>query len=367
MNRERVTSVDIQLMLASIPSVPNSLSTEQRELLDALWGHLCHTGESFPKRKLLHVLGKRPISDIMSGMAPGLMLEQFEAGEKCYSVTMLGALSSSNGARLIALYAHLLDLVKTLHAENNDVSGIDSDLIREKLALSDSDLSQLGSFARIVSFPEMPIHFSGQMTDRSIWYLSIREDVVDLFHAASSLEYFVQKLVRGWPPIGSNYTQEPVLAGESIGTWWYENGRPATTPNRAYDFVASVRIEALRGCERVEFDCTRLICLCEELNACAAGRHAHAVILLTRAILDHIPPVFGFGSFTEVSSNYGGGGRSFKASAERLEKQARKVADRMLHQTIRVREVAPEMQEVEFSRELETVLAEVCRLLKPLR
>ncbi|WP_141758572.1 hypothetical protein [Duganella sp. HH105] len=159
-----------------------------------------------------------------------------------------------------------------------------------------------------------------------------------------------------------------LLAAQPAGLWWDETGTLSSPASRArQDFIATSRLEALRGIEHVEFDCTRLICLCEELNACATGGHAHAVILLTRAILDHIPPVFGLGSFAEVASNYGGGGKSFKSSAERLEKHARKVADRMLHQVIRNREVTPEMQEVEFSRELETVLAEACRILKPLQ
>jgi hypothetical protein len=366
MNCEHPTTPDIQLILASIPGVANNLTTEQRNLLDALWEHLCDTGESFPKRRLLHVLGKRPISDVMDGMVPRLMLEQLESGEKRYSLTMWGALSSSKGASLVALYVHLLDLVQTLHEEDDGVSQIDSDLIREKLVVSESESSELGAFARVISFPEMPTHFAGQSADRRKWFLAIREDVVDLFHAASSMDYFVQKLVKGCQPIAPNNTLTSVLAAQSIASWWNEDGASVAAPNRADgDFVAIVRMEALRRIEHVEFDCTRLVCLCEELNACAAGRHAHAVILLTRAILDHIPPVFGVSSFAEVASNYGGGGKSFKASAERLEKQARKVADRMLHQTIRSREVAPEMQEVEFSRELETVLAEVCRLLKP--
>src|SRR5471032_3490508 len=130
-------------------------------------------------------------------------------------------------------------------------------------------------------------------------------------------------------------------------------------------FVTGARLDALKHIEHPNFDCTRLICLCEELNACAAGRHAHAVILLTRAILDHIPPVFNLKSFAEVAANYGGAGRSFKACAERLEQHARKVADRLLHQSMRKSEIAPELKEVAFSQELEAVLAEVCRILKP--
>jgi hypothetical protein len=301
----------------------------------------------------------------MEGMAPGLMFEQFESGEKRYSLTMWGVLSSSKGGTLVALYVRLLDLVKALHEEDDGVSQIDSNLIREELVISEAESSQLGEFARIINLPEMPIHFAGQAIDRSQWFLTIKEDVVDLFHAESSAEYFVQRLQKGWQPKLKN-TLASLLSTQSLALSWNSGGELSATLSRVNnDFIAAVRLDALESCQHIEFDCTRLICLCRELNACAAGGHAHAVILLTRAILDHIPPVFGVSSFTEVASNYGGGGKSFKASAERLEKQARKVADRLLHQIIRNREVAPEMQEVDFSRELETVLAEVCRILKP--
>lgn len=368
MTCEHLAATTPQSVLATIPGVANDLTAKQRSLLDALWDYFCNTGESFPKRRLLHVLGTKPITAIMQEMASGLMQEQFESGEKRYSLTMWGALSSSKGEGLVGLYVRLLDLVKTLHQEDDGISQIDSDLIREKLAVSETESSQLGAFARIVNLPGMPIHFAGQTTDRSKWFLTIREDVVDLFHAANSIEYFVQRLLKGQQAPEPNNALASLLATQPAGMWWNEISILSSPASRAgQDFIATSRLEALREIEHIDFDCTRLICLCEELNACAAGGHAHAVILLTRTILDHIPPVFGLGSFAEVASNYGGGGKSFKSSAERLEKQARKVADRMLHQVIRNREIAPEMQEVEFSRELETVLAEACRILKPLQ
>lgn len=42
----------------------------------------------------------------------------------------------------------------------------------------------------------------------------------------------------------------------------------------------------------------------------------------------------------------------------------RSVADKFLHLQIRNKEVVPDMYEVNFSQELESVLSEVCRLLK---
>lgn len=361
-------SVTPDTFLASFPGLAKGLTSDQRNLLDALWDCLCATGASFSKRNLPRVLGKRPMCDVVSGLAPGLYFEQSEAGEKRYSLTLMGALSSSSAPVLIALIVRLLDLVKSLYESDPNVEKIDSDFISNALGLTASESSQLVAAIRIINLPGMPFYFSGQLADGGTWFLTITDDVVELFHAQTSLEYFEHKLMTASRPDPSQDGWLSAVCGHPIDFWATTFGTSSTIAGyRDADFVAPARLEALRKIEDAEFDCTRLICLCEELNACAAGRHAHAVILLTRSVLDHIPPVFGFKTFAEVSSNYGGGGKSFKESAQRLEQQARKVADRLLHQSIRRNEVAPEMKEVVYSQELETVLVEFCRLLKPRR
>ena len=54
-----------------------------------------------------------------------------------------------------------------------------------------------------------------------------------------------------------------------------------------------------------------LIRMCEELNVCFAGECYLAMIMHTRAIIDHVPPIFNCKTFAEVASSYGGT-RSFK-------------------------------------------------------
>jgi len=60
-----------------------------------------------------------------------------------------------------------------------------------------------------------------------------------------------------------------------------------------------------------KFDLTKLIELCKELNECYDNESFLAVAMLVRAILDHIPPIFGYDSFAEIASNYGGSNRTF--------------------------------------------------------
>jgi hypothetical protein len=85
--------------------------------------------------------------------------------------------------------------------------------------------------------------------------------------------------------------------------------------------------------------------------------------MLTRAILDHIPPIFGKQTFADVVNQYPGG-KSFRQIAEHLDKSARKIADSHLHLQIRSREVLPTPTQVNFGPALDVVLGEIVRILK---
>jgi hypothetical protein len=125
-------------------------------------------------------------------------------------------------------------------------------------------------------------------------------------------------------------------------------------------FVNAGRIEALKGSRAGKFDLSRLIRMCEELNDCSEREDAHATIMLTRAILDHVPPVFGVSTFAEVANNHGG--RSFKGAMSHLENGSRRIADLYLHAKMRDRETLPNMTQVDFSAPLDLLLSEIERL-----
>jgi hypothetical protein len=133
------------------------------------------------------------------------------------------------------------------------------------------------------------------------------------------------------------------------------------TVSRAY--VDPDRISQLSEISSDEFDLCKLVRLCEELNICFAGECYLAMIMMTRAILDHVPPIFGCATFAEVANNYRGG-KSLKEAAQQLEASSRKIADHYLHGQVRASEVLPNAVQVDFSNSLDLVLAEIVRLLK---
>jgi hypothetical protein len=135
------------------------------------------------------------------------------------------------------------------------------------------------------------------------------------------------------------------------------------TPGGTY--VAPSRFKELAGLQSPAFDLTKLLALLRELDAAHQQGCYFAIAALVRTILNHIPPVFTCRTFAEVANNYGGGGASFKASMLRLEQSARTIADLHLHATIRQGEVLPTLVQVDFSNELDLLLAEIVRVLKP--
>jgi len=129
-----------------------------------------------------------------------------------------------------------------------------------------------------------------------------------------------------------------------------------------FNYVDLSRIDELKKIQIKDFDLTRLIKQCEELNDASQKGNPYSVILLVRAIIDHIPPIFGKKNFQEVANNYGS--RSFKESMDRLDNSSRKIADSGLHQHIRKKETLPNKTQVNFSNDLDVLLQEIVRILK---
>jgi hypothetical protein len=127
-------------------------------------------------------------------------------------------------------------------------------------------------------------------------------------------------------------------------------------------YVNFTRIRALRKISHSQFDVSKLIRLCEEINIAFQNKAYFSTMMLIRAILDHIPPIFGFSTFSEVANQYPGG-RSFKEIMVRLDKTSRKIADMHLHQHVHDKEVLPNKVQVNFSNELDILLGEIDKLL----
>ncbi|MEJ8310933.1 hypothetical protein [Agrobacterium larrymoorei] len=130
-------------------------------------------------------------------------------------------------------------------------------------------------------------------------------------------------------------------------------------------YVDPTRISALEALQGRQWDFSRLIELCREINVAAANNCHMSTAMLLRTIVNHVPPVLGFRSFAEVVSNYGGPqNRSFKTNMMRLQHSLRSIADAHLHSAIRASEDLPTSVQVDFSADLDVLLGEIIRKMK---
>ena len=121
-------------------------------------------------------------------------------------------------------------------------------------------------------------------------------------------------------------------------------------------FIAPSRLKELRGISSKQFDLSKLIRLCEEINGAFASGYFYSVGMLLRAIIDHIPPIFRHETFAAVASSRG---RTLKRSFIRLDTSLRDSADMNLHGIIRKKEPLPGEAQVNFSSELDALLCEI--------
>ncbi len=190
------------------------------------------------------------------------------------------------------------------------------------------------------------------MPGTNIWYFEKIESLDDYYAAlqrANEDERDVNRPYDGFTP-----PPPPPPQGTAVPRGRVRIDKPP--------FVDDSRLEELRGLASASFDLRRLIALCEELNICAENECLLATAMLTRAIIDHVPPIFSAKNFDEVANNYKGSG-SFKDSMRHLANSARSIANAHLHVQIRSKEILPTRRQVDFSPDLDVLLAEIVRVL----
>jgi hypothetical protein len=153
--------------------------------------------------------------------------------------------------------------------------------------------------------------------------------------------------------------QQVKLLKEQLG----DDGSPNAAEGaiREMTLIADSRLAELRKLGPAQFDLRKLIRLCEEINTAYSQECFFATAMLTRGLLDHVPPLFGKNTFTEVANNYSGA-KSFKETMHHLENATRKVADAHLHIPIRKSETLPTAQQVNCAQQLDVLLAEIVRI-----
>ena len=125
-------------------------------------------------------------------------------------------------------------------------------------------------------------------------------------------------------------------------------------------FVNINRIEEIKKLRSNNFDFSKLVKLLEEVNDNFSLENYYSVSFLSRAVVDHIPPIFKKENFTQVANNYGGS--SIKRTFKRLNDSMKTISDIHLHGQIRKSEPKLNLNQIDYSQEFDFLLSEIITL-----
>lgn len=127
-------------------------------------------------------------------------------------------------------------------------------------------------------------------------------------------------------------------------------------------YVENSTIIKLSNIKSENYDLSKLIKFCHELNDNYSLGNYLSCGMILRSILNHIPPIFKKKDFNEVSSNYGT--QSFKDIIKPLQESSRKISDSYLHALITKKEILPTKTQISFQPNLDCLLSEIIRILE---
>jgi hypothetical protein len=149
---------------------------------------------------------------------------------------------------------------------------------------------------------------------------------------------------------------------------------PATAEferERTRIYINPARIDDLKTIKPILYDTSKLVALCEELNFCYDKTYFYGVMMILRAIEDHVLPLFGDTNkyepeerFKKIMSDYHGGSEQFNQSVHDLITRARPISNAALHSEIGEREIRFTRGDTMFVAQLDDYLQEVAKLLR---
>ncbi len=130
------------------------------------------------------------------------------------------------------------------------------------------------------------------------------------------------------------------------------------------EFIDSSIVRALQNVKNKQFDLSKVIKFCEEINGAFNSGYFLATALLVRALINHVPPIWGHQTFSQVVAQ---SSKSRKELFKPLDEIARDIADLHTHDVIRHKESLPTRRQLEmFKPNIEVLLQEiVAELQKP--
>lgn len=266
-------------------------------------------------------------------------------------LTLLGIWYVEHNSQIIPKVEIVIKEIQSLICGDSTPNNFQSDFISKNTILREEEVKfifriildlELLSGSRMNPGEVNPCEVSFSDNHRGFGRVLYFKDIYETME-----EYFIEKTPRGYLSATPSNKKESKSA-----------------PIEKLDiFVDLKRIQELEQITNDSYDLRRLIELCKELNYANEKKSYLAIAMITRTIINHVPPIFNSKKFSEVANNYNGG-KSFKELMLRLDNSLKNIAGNHLHKQISSSEVLPNFTQVNFAPELDMLLSEIISILR---
>lgn len=340
--------------ISELEELRSQLNQNQVKILTEIWNYYIQNNQWIPTKVLHHKFGKTSVISAIQPLGGSVVCETRVDTKPRYILSFLGVLITDEGKKLEELLVQYLEFLKNKYLDNAEIEKVHDEEIESALNIDKKISRKVCDAINTSSF------LSGGMSIGEKWSVEVPSIIDDFPDIENFLTYLHEKAMEQFDP------NEPIdeMERQSYSAQ-KRKGKMliGKQPQGEIFYVDLGRIDELRGIKSEKFDLSKLIRLCEELNDCYSNGCFFSVALLTRAIIDHIPPIFGLKNVSEVANNYHGS-KSFKSSMQHLHKSSKNIADAHLHVQIRNKETLPNKTQVNFQNDLDVLLSEIVRILK---
>lgn len=317
----------------------STLNGDQRQVLQFVYDKFRERGAWVTFGEIdrpLRRLGLQPDSIIEN--IPRDLILPFQAGRLQpihrdeLQLTLKGIAACEGGQADIDRFLRLLPWLaeRELNFEPSDNSAeslkVTVSEIKEFLGLQDRDIGDAALLRQIIGLQRWG--WSGGEAADGKWFVQVTRDI-GRFTQVRTLDDYLEAIAK-WEEEGKR--QYVKIPDEFYGT---VPGISSTedSPQPAAGYVsATVIFELEAAATSSVWNCAKLLQLLRELNNSYVAGDAYSAQAMLRAILDHIPPLFGYADFKEVASNYAWGQTDRRYMKRLLEFKAQ--ADDVLHRQI---------------------------------
>lgn len=322
------------------------LSEKQKIWLKAIWSYLLEKGE-LPNYTTIR---RQTLTKTGPEFNPNDIPKEL-AKEHATEITLLGVLQIDTSGRILEVANKILKYIRQKVID--DAEKVDFTLYEIADGLASDEIYIRIVFKLLSEYGRFWNSAGTKLDDNKYGYdlFSIKDpDIFDNYMRFESFEKELEKYflkTKDWRKQDTQIVKNHKFQNSEI-------------------FVDPSRIDQLKSLDQKKYDLSKLIRICEELNTNYSFNNYFSVAYLSRALIDHIPPIFKFGAFRELANNYKSerNERSFKKAMIHLNNSLRNISDINLHSQIRRSESLPNKTQIDFKNDLDILLGEIVRILK---